>query len=178
MCQRPAPDLSGHGQRRSRQSPEWFWSWRGGKYPAIASSWWHKWQTWSHFLPYRQPCVKSSTRRMQSKPWIGWSGKPRQHAAAFPSTMRNQADLSRDPQLWKDWQDSQGMDCGQKPVRYCFPRTVQQMTRFNSMGRDTYTEFRIFPTKSSFTVPKYPFGTIIKVSTESEQFLKIPPFGF
>ena len=29
-----------------------------------------------------------------------------------------------------------------------------------------------------FTVPKYPFGTIIKVSTESEQFLKIPPFGF
>ena len=37
------------------------------------------------------------------------------------------------------------MDCGQKPVRYCFPRTVQQMTRFNSMGRDPYTEFRIFP---------------------------------
>ena len=27
------------------------------------------------------------------------------------------------------------MDCGQKPVRYSLPRTVQQMTRFNRMAK-------------------------------------------
>ena len=37
------------------------------------------------------------------------------------------------------------MGCGPKPVRYPIPRTVQQMTRFNRMGQNPYTEFRILP---------------------------------
>ena len=39
----------------------------------------------------------------------------------------------------------QRMGCGPKPVRYTIPRTVQQMTRFNRMGQNPYTEFRILP---------------------------------
>ena len=39
----------------------------GQKYPSIAPSWRRAWQEVIPFLPSRQPCAKSSTRRMQLK---------------------------------------------------------------------------------------------------------------
>ena len=54
----------------------------GRKYPSIAPSWRRAWQEVIPFFPSRQPCGKSSTRRMQLKASIGSSAKPPKHGAA------------------------------------------------------------------------------------------------
>ncbi len=54
---------------------------------------------------------------------------------------------------------------------------IQKIEILDYSGRILF-ENKYHSEGQGFTVPKYPFGTIIKISTESEQFLKIPPFGF
>jgi hypothetical protein len=62
-------------------------------------------------------------------------------------------------------------------VSWTRPMNIQKIEILDYSGRILF-EKRYHSEDLGFTVPKYPFGTIIKVSTESEQFLKIPPFGF
>ncbi|NRB16894.1 MAG: hypothetical protein HRU33_04790 [Rhodobacteraceae bacterium] len=52
-----------------------------------------------------------------------------------PEDLRgDQADLPGDPQFRKDGNLRQGEGCYPQSVRYCLPGTVQQMTRFSTMG--------------------------------------------
>ena len=62
-------------------------------------------------------------------------------------------------------------------VSWTRPMNIQKIEILDYSGRILF-EKRYHSEDLGFTVPKYPFGTIMKVSTESEQFLKIPPFGF
>ena len=59
--------------------------------------------------------------------------------------IRDQTNLSGHTQFREKGTLRQRMGCGTKPVRYPIPRTVQQMTRFNRMGQNPYTESRILP---------------------------------
>jgi hypothetical protein len=64
------------------------------------------------------------------------------------------------------------MGCGTKPVRYPIPRTVQQMTRFNRMGQNPYTESRILP-KIGFS--KFLLPPTVQLSVYKRAVLAVMP---